>query len=148
MRQPRLAARLLHADNQRAAAVERTGGYRIAYCFRHGQALAAEHGFVRLALAFQHHSVGRQHLARLHQQHFATRQPRHHSFFHLRRIRIIRQPVAKRRHQLHQPLGRITRLAPRQLFQIAPAQQQEHKHRHRIEINSLFPPLKQRPKAT
>ena len=148
MRQPRLAARLLHADNQRAAAVERTGGYRIARRFRHGQALAAEHGLIRLALAFQHHSVGRQHLARLHQQHFAARQPRHHRLFHLRRIRIIRQPVTKRRHQLHQPLGRIARLAPRQLFQITPAQQQEHKHRHRIEINPLFPPLQQRPQAT
>ena len=148
MRQPRLAARLLHPDNQRAAAVERAGGYRIACCFRHGQALAAEHGFVCLALALQHYPVCRQHLARLHQQHFAARQPRHHCFFHLRRIWIIRQPVAKRRHQLHQPLGRITRLAPRQLFQITPAQQQEHKHRHRIEINPLFPPLKQRPQAT
>ena len=59
MRQPRLAARLLHADNQRAAAIERAGAYRVTRRFRHGQALAAEHGFVCLALAFQHHPVCR-----------------------------------------------------------------------------------------
>ena len=57
------------------------------------------------------------------------------------------QLVGESRNQLDQPLGRIAGPSPRDAFQIASAQQQEHEHGHRIKIDAVVDVAEERPAA-
>ncbi|CWT89444.1 Uncharacterised protein [Neisseria meningitidis] len=137
MRQSRAAAGAVGAYNQGALRVECAGGYFFRRHFGDGQALAGQHRFVDGTASFQHRAVNGDGFARFDQHDIARLQFDDSCLAGFLRIGVIGHMMAKRRNQLHQPLGGIACLTAGNVFHKASAQQEKQQHRDGFEIHPL-----------